>query len=75
MIGIDNLPGAVPLEATTLPHRCVLMFGQEGPGLSPAAHAACDTVCSITQLGSTRSINAGVASGIAMHTWLRQHAL
>lgn len=75
IVGIDNLPGAVPLEETALPHRCLLVFGQEGPGLSAAAHGACDTVCSITQLGSTRSINAGVASGIAMHTWLRQHAL
>ena len=75
IVGIDNLPGAVPLEQTTLPERCVLLFGQEGPGLSPAARDACAMVCSITQLGSTRSINAGVASGIAMHTWLRQHAL
>jgi tRNA G18 (ribose-2'-O)-methylase SpoU len=75
LVGIDNLPGAVALEATVLPERCVLLFGQEGPGLSPAAHEACDVVCSIAQLGSTRSINAGVASGIAMHTWLRQHAL
>ena len=75
IVGIDNLPGSVPLETTTLPAACVLLFGQEGPGLSPAAHAACDAVCSIAQLGSTRSINAGVASGIAMHTWLRQHAL
>lgn len=75
MVGIDNLPGSVPLEATMLPERCVLLFGQEGPGLSPAAHDACSLVCSIAQLGSTRSINAGVASGIAMHTWLRQHAL
>jgi tRNA G18 (ribose-2'-O)-methylase SpoU len=75
LVGIDNLPGAVPLEATELPRRCVLVFGQEGPGLSPAAHEACTRVCSITQLGSTRSINAGVASGIAMHTWLRQHHL
>lgn len=75
LVGIDNLPGAVPLEATELPRRCVLLFGQEGPGLSSNAHAACAMVCSITQLGSTRSINAGVASGIAMHTWLRQHAL
>jgi hypothetical protein len=32
-------------------------------------------VCSITQYGSTRSINAGVAAGIAMHTWIRQHAV
>lgn len=75
LVGIDNLPGAVPLEATVLPLRCVLLFGQEGPGLSAAAREACALVCSITQLGSTRSINAGVASGIAMHTWLRQHAL
>ena len=75
LVGIDNLPGSVALERTVLPERCVLVFGQEGPGLSPAARQACSMVCSITQLGSTRSINAGVASGIAMHTWLRQHAL
>jgi tRNA G18 (ribose-2'-O)-methylase SpoU len=74
LVGIDNLPGAVPIETAELPERCVLLFGQEGPGLSPDAHAACSLVCSITQYGSTRSINAGVASGIAMHTWLRQHA-
>ena len=73
LVGIDNLPGATPLEATALPERCVLVFGQEGPGLSPAARDACAVVCSITQHGSTRSINAGVASGIAMHSWLRQH--
>jgi tRNA G18 (ribose-2'-O)-methylase SpoU len=75
LIGIDNLPGSVPLETTPLPERCVLLFGQEGPGLSEAARRACALVCSIVQVGSTRSINAGVASGIAMHTWLRQHAL
>ncbi len=75
VVGIDNLPGSVPLETTHLPRRCVLLFGQEGPGLSDEARTACSRVCSITQVGSTRSINAGVASGIAMHTWLRQHAL
>jgi tRNA G18 (ribose-2'-O)-methylase SpoU len=75
LIGIDNLPGAQPLEGDPLPERCVLLFGQEGPGLSAEAHAACDQVRSIVQLGSTRSINAAVASGIAMHTWVRQHAL
>jgi tRNA G18 (ribose-2'-O)-methylase SpoU len=74
LVGIDNLPGSVPLESTGLAARCVLVFGQEGPGLSEAARAACELVCSIVQVGSTRSINAGVASGIAMHTWLRQHA-
>lgn len=74
VIGVDNLPGSVPLERVQLPRRCALLFGQEGPGLSGAARAACSMVCSITQFGSTRSINAGVASGIAMHTWIRQHA-
>jgi tRNA G18 (ribose-2'-O)-methylase SpoU len=74
VVGIDNLPGAHPLEAVTLPRRCALLFGQEGPGLSDLARAACDQVFSIAQYGSTRSINAGVASGIAMHAWIRAHA-
>ncbi|MFV9671887.1 MAG: TrmH family RNA methyltransferase [Acidimicrobiia bacterium] len=74
IIGIDILPGAVPIETTHLPERCVLLFGQEGPGLSMEAREACDKVCSIAQFGSTRSINAGVASGIAMHKWIEQYA-
>jgi len=73
VIGIDNLPGSRPMETVTLPVRCVLLFGQEGPGLSGAARAACDQLFSIAQYGSTRSINAGVASGIAMHAWIRAH--
>jgi tRNA G18 (ribose-2'-O)-methylase SpoU len=75
VVGVDNLPGAVPIEDVELPARCVLVFGQEGPGLSAAARDAATLVCSITQFGSTRSINAGVASGIAMHAWIRRHAL
>ena len=75
LVGIDNLPGATPLESTPLPRACVLVFGQEGPGLSAAARDACSVMCSIAMFGSTRSINAGVASGIAMHAWIRQHAL
>jgi tRNA G18 (ribose-2'-O)-methylase SpoU len=75
IVGIDNLPGAVPLETTVLPRRCLLLFGQEGPGLSEAARSGAQLVCSIAQFGSTRSINAGTAAGIAMHAWVRQHAL
>lgn len=73
VIAVDNLPGAVPLETCALPRRCLLLFGQEGPGLSEQARSAAAMVCSIAQFGSTRSINAGVASGIAMHAWIRQH--
>ena len=74
VVGVDNVPGAVPIETVHLPRRCLLLFGQEGPGLSDAARDAAALVCSIAQYGSTRSINAGVASAIAMHTWIRQHA-
>ena len=74
LVGIDSLPGAVPLESVDLPEACVLVFGQEGTGLSDEASGAAEMVCSITQYGSTRSINAGVASGIAMHAWVRTHA-
>lgn len=74
LIGIDNLPGAVPLERHPLPERCVLLFGQEGVGLTPEAHEACDRVLSITQFGSTRSINVGAAAAIAMHSWIATHA-
>ena len=74
LFGIDNLPGSTHLETMALPRRVCLLFGQEGPGLSTAARAACDGTFSIAQFGSTRSINASAAAAIAMHTWVRQHA-
>jgi tRNA G18 (ribose-2'-O)-methylase SpoU len=74
ILGIDNLPGSRPIDEVELPARCVLLFGQEGPGLSEPAREAVDQVLSIRQFGSTRSINAGVASGIAMYEWIRRHA-
>ncbi len=73
LLGVDNLPGSLPLETYALPRACVLLLGQEGPGLSQEAHEACTAVLSIAQFGSTRSINAGAAAGIAMHAWVRQH--
>ncbi|WP_372516038.1 TrmH family RNA methyltransferase [Streptantibioticus silvisoli] len=74
VIGIDNLPGSVPLETADIPRHCVLLFGQEGPGLTDEARSHVSTVCSIAQFGSTRSINAGAAAAIAMHAWIRRHA-
>jgi tRNA G18 (ribose-2'-O)-methylase SpoU len=74
LIGIDNLPGAAPLEGYPIPRECVLVFGQEGPGLSEEARAACAAVLSIAQFGSTRSINAGAAAAIAMHAWVVLHS-
>jgi tRNA G18 (ribose-2'-O)-methylase SpoU len=74
IIGIDNLPGSRPIQDATLPRACLMLFGQEGPGLSEEARAASDIVLHIPQYGSTRSINAGVASGVAMYEWIRRHA-
>jgi len=73
LIGIDNLPGSMALETYDLPRECVLVFGQEGPGLSAEMRLACEVVLHITQFGSTRSINAGAAAAIAMHAWVRRH--
>jgi tRNA G18 (ribose-2'-O)-methylase SpoU len=75
ILGVDNVPGAAPLERYDLPHRCVLLLGQEGTGLTAPAVDACDAVLAIAQFGSTRSLNAGAAAAIAMHAWIRRHAL
>jgi len=74
LVGVDNLPGAEPIDLAPLPRACVLLFGQEGEGLSPAARAAVQSLLSIPQWGSTRSINAGAASAVAMYEWCRRHA-
>jgi len=75
IIAIDNVPGCKQLESYKLPETCVLLFGQEGPGLSDAAIAASKDVVEITQFGSTRSINASAAAAITMHQWVMQNAV
>ena len=75
IIAIDNVPGCKQLESYKLPETCVLLFGQEGPGLSDAAIAAAKDVVEITQFGSTRSINASAAAAITMHQWVMQNVV
>ena len=74
VVAVDNVPGAARIEDVTLPREALLIFGQEGPGITDDAKAGATLTVSIAQFGSTRSINASVAAGIAMHTWVRQHA-
>ncbi|MDR3664510.1 MAG: RNA methyltransferase [Mycobacterium sp.] len=73
-VAVDNVPGSVRLEQTELPRACLLIFGQEGPGITDDAKTGSMMTVSIAQFGSTRSINAAVAAGIAMHSWIAQHA-
>ena len=74
IIAVDNVPGSVPVDRAELPEACVLLFGQEGPGLSPEAVAAASGVVEITQYGSTRSINASAAAAVVMYEWCRRWA-
>lgn len=75
IIAVDNTEGAENLQQVSLPKQAVLVFGAEGPGISQELIAAADKLVAIEQLGSTRSINVGVAAGIVMYEWLRRHNL
>lgn len=75
IIAIDNIPGSRPLATSPLPENAVLVFGQEGPGISDELIRVAEAIVAIEQFGSTRSINVGVAAGIAMYAWVRQHVL
>jgi tRNA G18 (ribose-2'-O)-methylase SpoU len=74
IVAIDNVPESKPIDKVVLPKECILLFGQEGPGLSPEALAAASMVVEITQFGSTRSLNASAAAAIVMHQWVMHHA-
>ena len=73
IVAVDNVPGSVPVGDFAFPRDAVLLFGQEGPGLSAEALAAADAVVEIPQFGSTRSINAAAAAAIVMHEWVRRN--
>lgn len=71
IVAIDNVAGAIDVRAVSKQPKTILVFGAEGPGLSSELLASADVIAMIPQTGSTRSINVGVAAGIAMWEWLR----
>ncbi len=75
VVAIDNVADAKMLSQTALPQNAVLVFGAEGPGISPELLEKADHIVAIEQLGSTRSVNVGVAAGIVMYEWLRMYHL
>lgn len=75
IVAVDNVPGATSLAKASLPKDAVLVFGAEGPGVSSELLSCASQTVAIEQLGSTRSINVGVAAGIAMYAWLQVHQL
>ena len=75
IIAIDITDKSKPLSAFHLPKNAVLVFGGEGPGISRDLLEEADDIVMVEQLGSTRSVNVGVASGIAMYEWSKTHVL
>jgi tRNA G18 (ribose-2'-O)-methylase SpoU len=73
IVGLDNIPGSVPIEGFPIPRACLLLLGQEGPGLTSDAAEACEVVLAISQYGSTRSLNASAAGAVAMFAWSLLH--
>lgn len=69
---LENNVRSTSLFQTNFKTSAVIVFGQEGPGISKDLLSIADETVSIDQLGSTRSLNVGVAAGIAMYEWSKQ---
>jgi len=74
LVCLEDSPGAVELPNFEWPARPLLAFGQEGPGLPGEVLARAAHTVVIPQFGSMRSINVGVAAGIAMYDWHAKRA-
>ena len=61
-----------PIENKKFIQDTTLVFGGESDGMTRELLGACDDVREISSYGSTRSVNVGVASGIAMYEWAKQ---
>jgi len=72
LVGMDNVPGAVPLDEFEWPENPLMCFGQEQVGLPQTTLDLCDHVVYIKQFGSVRSLNVACASGIAMYDYCRK---
>lgn len=66
----NNLDCCVPMETFEWPPNALMIFGEEGEGISPLLLKKCDYCVNISQFGSVRSLNVGTSSGIAMYDWI-----
>lgn len=73
VVAIENNDSRVrPLARKKFVQKTTLLFGSEGTGLTEEALLQAQDVREIENFGSTRSVNVGVAAGIAMYEWARQ---
>ena len=76
VVAVDNnRPESKPLGSVELTPNSILVFGSESDGISQELLDAANQAFYIEQLGSTRSINVGCASAIAMYEAVRRLGL
>ena len=68
----NNTDRAKPLSEKRFSKNTTLIFGSENNGISPELLQEAKEVRFIESFGSTRSVNVGVAAGIAMYEYARQ---
>lgn len=68
----NNTSRAKELSKKIFDKKTTLVFGSESDGITQELLAEVDDVRFIESFGSTRSVNVGVAGGIAMYEWIRQ---
>lgn len=68
----NNVPKARALNEKEFKLKTTLIFGSEGGGIRSELLEKVDDIRFIESFGSTRSVNVGVAAGIAMYEWTRQ---
>ena len=71
----NNTPRAKPLDGKNFVQATTLIFGSENNGITPELLSESHDVRYIESFGSTRSVNVGVAAGIAMYEYIRQNIL
>ena len=71
----NNTPRAKELHTKRFSDNTTLIFGSENNGITPELLEKTHDVRYIESFGSTRSVNVGVAAGIAMYEWTRQNIL
>lgn len=72
IVGVDNVPGSISMKYYKWRPNTLLVFGEEGSGLTSGMQSLCKDIVHIDMFGSVRSFNCGVASGIVMHDVVRK---
>lgn len=70
IVGVDNVPGSISVRNYRWPENALMVFGEEGTGLTPDMLKLCREVVEIPMFGSVRSLNCGTASGIMMYDYI-----